>query len=136
MCIRDRRNAATVWRRDKKTGKSVTCPLIFREGELVQQTGGNGTRNSFHCRHRFFGNVFVGFNINNYITPVSYTHLDVYKRQSMRGVAHQRQTVRGKLARITPRQWEQDVYKRQIYVCSATAMALNGLNGAACVNRS
>lgn len=62
------RNAATVWRRDKKTGKSVTCPLIFREGDLVQQTGANGTRNSFHCLQRFFGNVFVGFNINNYIT--------------------------------------------------------------------
>lgn len=48
-------------------GKLVICLLIFREGELVQQMGVNGIWNSFYCLQCFFGNVFVGFNINNYI---------------------------------------------------------------------
>lgn len=49
------------------------------------------------------------FQFSNQLCSIHKAEIYPLPRQrvnGMRGVAHQRQTVRGKLARITPRQWE------------------------------
>ena len=39
---------------------------------------------SDHCRHTTFGTILDDVQIDDAVVPVSYTHLDVYKRQPLR----------------------------------------------------
>ena len=98
MCIRDRRSEHHAPQqllteadciRDSRAGDSAGKVLVMRPGvlrpeywnaahQLYFAVGGTGARAGGHGTKVFCINIYTGE--HTYI-PVSYTHLDVYKRQ-------------------------------------------------------
>ena len=81
MCIRDRFRR---WEHDELQAR-LECPPVC-EGNLNWSSPHRTTAqiNFFNCFHKKFGaargiNLLIEGQVR--ITPVSYTHLDVYKRQ-------------------------------------------------------
>ena len=63
----------------------------FSKGKVIAITGTNGktttTALTGQIMRDYYESVFVVGNIGNPYTPVSYTHLDVYKRQTIYSIS-------------------------------------------------